>query len=90
VTPGGHNPVDDLFRGWRSLEHDEPFAKDRNRRRAARERPGLIRKVYGFTLKPDRIFCCAQALTICCAGSARRYFDYWESGMDLHLRDDMY
>ena len=53
--------------------------------------PDWIREVYGFALKPDRIFYLRAGVD----DLVRRVlqqggFDYWESGMDLHLGDDMY
>ena len=53
--------------------------------------PEWLREVYGFALKPDAIF----YLRINIDDLVTRVlqstgFDYWESGMDLHLGDDMY
>jgi len=53
--------------------------------------PDWIREVYGFALKPDRIFYLRAGVD----DLVRRVlqqdgFDYWESGMDLHMGDDMY
>ena len=54
--------------------------------------PDWMREVYGFALKPDAIFYLRLKIddlvtrVLQSAGS----FDYWESGMDLHLGEDMY
>jgi dTMP kinase len=52
-----------------------------------------IRKIYGMALVPDAIFYLrirtAQQLVQRLLSSGRR-FDYWESGMDLHLGEDLY
>ncbi len=54
--------------------------------------PDWLREVYGFALKPDAIFYLRLntddlvTRVLQSAGS----FDYWESGMDLHLGEDMY
>ena len=52
-----------------------------------------IRSIYGMSLVPDAVF----YLRIASAAelgervlSSGRGFDYWESGMDLHLGDDFY
>ena len=53
--------------------------------------PDWIREVYGFALKPDRIFyLCAGSDDLVTRVLKKGGFDYWESGMDLHLGDDMY
>jgi dTMP kinase len=53
--------------------------------------PAWLRKVYGFALKPDRIFyLCAGVDDLVRRVLKTGGFDYWESGMDLHLGDDMY
>jgi dTMP kinase len=53
--------------------------------------PDWIKKVYGFSLKPDAVF----YLRIEVGELARRVlysrgFDYWESGMDLPMGEDLY
>jgi dTMP kinase len=54
--------------------------------------PDWLREVYGFALKPDAIFYLRLNIddlvtrVLQSAGG----FDYWESGMDLHLGEDMY
>jgi dTMP kinase len=53
--------------------------------------PNWIREVYGFALKPDKIFYLRAGVDDLVARVLREGgFDYWESGMDLHLGDDMY
>jgi len=53
--------------------------------------PDWIRQVYGFALKPDRIFYLRGAVDDLVTRVLQKGgFDYWESGMDLHLGDDMY
>ena len=55
--------------------------------------PTWIRSIYGMALVPDAIFYLrvqsAQQLVERVLASGRR-FDYWESGMDLHLGADFY
>lgn len=55
--------------------------------------PAWIRKIYGMALVPDAVFYLrirsAQQLVGRLLSSGRG-FDYWESGMDLHLGDDLY
>jgi dTMP kinase len=53
--------------------------------------PEWLREVYGFALKPDAIF----YLRINIDDLVTRVlqstgFDYWESGMDLHMGEDLY
>ena len=52
-----------------------------------------IRKIYGMALVPDAVFYLriktAQQLVERLLSSGRG-FDYWESGMDLHLGEDLY
>lgn len=52
-----------------------------------------IRSIYGMSLVPDAVFYLriqsAQQLVARVLSSGRR-FDYWESGMDLHLGEDFY
>ena len=53
--------------------------------------PEWMREVYGFALKPDAIFYLRvniEDLVTRVLQSAG--FDYWESGMDLHMGEDMY
>ena len=53
--------------------------------------PDWIRKVHGFALKPDRIlYLRAGVDDVVTRVLQEGGLDYWESGMDLHLRDDMY
>jgi dTMP kinase len=53
--------------------------------------PNWIREVYGFALKPDRVFYLrARVDDLVTRVLQKSGFDYWESGMDLHLGDDMY
>ena len=50
-----------------------------------------IREVYGFALKPDRIFYLrAEVDDLVTRVLQEGGFNYWESGMDLRLGDDMY
>lgn len=55
--------------------------------------PVWIRKIYGMALVPDAVFYLrirtGQQLVERVLSSGRG-FDYWESGMDLHLGDDLY
>lgn len=55
--------------------------------------PQWIRAIYGIALIPDAIFYLrirsAEELASRLLQSGRR-FDYWESGMDLHLGEDLY
>ncbi len=55
--------------------------------------PSWIRSLYGIALVPDAVFYLrvdsAQELVQRVLASGRR-FDYWESGMDLHLGGDFY
>lgn len=53
--------------------------------------PDWIREVYGFALKPDRVFYLRAGVdNLVTRVMQKGGFDYWESGMDLHLGDDMY
>ncbi len=53
--------------------------------------PDWIRKVYGFALKPENVFYLRASVDDLVTRVLQRgSFDYWESGMDLHLGDDMY
>ena len=55
--------------------------------------PAWIRKIYGMALVPDAVFYLrigtGQQLVERVLSSGRG-FDYWESGMDLHLGEDLY
>jgi dTMP kinase len=53
--------------------------------------PEWIKDVYGFALKPDAIFYLRVKVDDLITRVIQSTgFDYWESGMDLHLGDDMY
>lgn len=53
--------------------------------------PDWIRGVYDFALKPDGIFYLRAGIDDLVTRVLQQgSFDYWESGMDLHLGDDMY
>ncbi|HEY7168543.1 MAG TPA: thymidylate kinase [Candidatus Binatia bacterium] len=53
--------------------------------------PDWLREVYGFALKPDAIFYLRVSIDeLVTRVLQSRGFDYWESGLDLHLGDDMY
>ena len=53
--------------------------------------PNWIREVYGFALKPDRVFYLRPGVDDLVTRVLQKGgFDYLESGMDLHLGDDMY
>ena len=53
--------------------------------------PDWIREVYGFALKPDKVFYLRAGVDDLVTRVLQKgSFDYWESGMDLHLGDDMY
>jgi dTMP kinase len=53
--------------------------------------PNWIREVYGLALKPDRVFYLRAGVNDLVTRVLQKgSFDYWESGMDLHLGDDMY
>src|SRR5262252_959146 len=50
-----------------------------------------LREVYGFALKPDRVFYLRAGVDdLVTRVLQKEGFDYWESGMDLHLGEDMY
>jgi len=50
-----------------------------------------LREVYGFALKPDKVFYLRAGVDDLVTRVLQEDgFDYWESGMDLHLGDDMY
>jgi dTMP kinase len=53
--------------------------------------PEWLREVYGFALKPDAIFYLrVQIDDLVTRVLQSRGFDYWESGMDMHMGEDMY
>jgi dTMP kinase len=53
--------------------------------------PHWIREAYGFALKPDRVFYLRAGIDDLVTRVLQKgVFDYWESGMDLHLGDDRY
>jgi dTMP kinase len=53
--------------------------------------PDWLRGVYGFALKPDRVFYLRASVDDLVTRVLQEGgFDYWESGMDLHLGDDRY
>ena len=51
-----------------------------------------IKSVYGLALKPDAIFYLRASVPelVPRVLGRRSGFDYWESGMDLHMGEDMY
>jgi len=53
--------------------------------------PEWLREVYSFALKPDAVFYLRvkidDLVTRVLQSSG---FDYWESGMDMHMGEDMY
>lgn len=53
--------------------------------------PEWLREVYGFALQPDATFYLRVRIDDLVTRVLQSTgFDYWESGMDLHLGDDMY
>ena len=53
--------------------------------------PDWLREVYGFALKPERIFYLRAGVDdLVTRVLQEEGFDYWESGMDLHLGEDLY
>ncbi|MGH7809782.1 MAG: dTMP kinase [Candidatus Binatia bacterium] len=53
--------------------------------------PDWLREVYGFALKPDRIFYLRAGVDDLVTRVLQEGgFDYWESGMDLNLGQDMF
>ena len=53
--------------------------------------PEWLREVYGFALRPDAIFYLRlQIDDLVKRVLQSRGFDYWESGMDMHMGEDMY
>ena len=52
--------------------------------------PNWLRQLYGFALKPARVFYLRAGIDDLLTRVLQKgVFDYWESGMDLHLGDDM-
>jgi len=54
--------------------------------------PGWIKSVYGLALKPDAVFYLRTNVSdlIPRVLMSPTGFDYWESGMDIHLGDDLF
>ena len=53
--------------------------------------PEWLSEVYGFALKPDAIFYLRVKIDDLVTRVLQSTgFDYWESGMDLHMGEDMY
>jgi dTMP kinase len=53
--------------------------------------PEWLREVYGFALKPDAIFYLRVSIDELVTRVLQSTgFNHWESGMDLHLGEDMY
>jgi dTMP kinase len=53
--------------------------------------PEWLREVYGFALKPDAIFYLRLNIDDLVTRVLQSTgFDYWESGMDMHMGEDMY
>lgn len=54
--------------------------------------PRWIKSVYGLALKPDAVFYMRTNVTelIPRVLTSPTGFDYWESGMDIHLGDDLF
>jgi dTMP kinase len=53
--------------------------------------PDWLREVYGFALKPERVFYLRAGVDDLVTRALHEGgFDYWESGMDLNLGEDMY
>lgn len=53
--------------------------------------PDWIRSIYGLALKPDAIFYLKIGLKDLIPRILQRGgFDYWESGMDMHMGEDLY
>ena len=53
--------------------------------------PEWLREVYGFALKPDAIFYLRVGIDdLVTRVLQSNGFEYWESGMDLHMGEDMY
>jgi dTMP kinase len=53
--------------------------------------PEWLREVYGFAVKPDAIFYLRLNIDDLVTRVIQSTgFDYWESGMDMHMGEDMY
>jgi len=53
--------------------------------------PNWLREAYGFALKPDRVlYLRAGVDDLVTRVLQNGVFDYWESGMDIHVGNDMY
>lgn len=53
--------------------------------------PEWLREVYGFALRPDAIFYLRVKIDDLVTRVLQSTgFDYWESGMDMHMGEDMY
>ncbi len=53
--------------------------------------PEWLREVYGFALKPDAIFYLRLSVDDLVTRVLHSSgFDYWESGMDMHMGEDLY
>ncbi len=52
--------------------------------------PRWIEEVYGLALVPDAVFYLKVDITTLVQRIIPRGFDFWESGMDLHLGEDLY
>lgn len=53
--------------------------------------PEWLREVYGFALRPDAIFYLRLKIDDLVTRVLQSTgFDYWESGMDMHMGEDMY
>ncbi|MFY9554229.1 MAG: thymidylate kinase [Blastocatellia bacterium] len=54
--------------------------------------PTWIKSVYGLALKPDAVFYLRTNVSALIPRvlSSPNGFDYWESGMDIHLGDDLF
>ena len=52
--------------------------------------PNWSRKIYGFALKPDIVFYLRADVSTLLTRVVDRGFDYWESGMDVGLADNLY
>ena len=53
--------------------------------------PEWLREVYGFALRPDAIFYLRLNIDDLVTRVLQSTgFDYWESGMDMHMGEDMY
>jgi dTMP kinase len=52
--------------------------------------PQWIEEVYGLALVPDAVFYLKVDIATLVQRIIPRGFDFWESGMDLHLGEDLY